>query len=607
MDNTNDSSDTGQTYQLSRRDLIRACGAAAGVGAAGGIPAATGIEYPVGDADALAVSTAVVGAAVLGLGTGFVGGIAVSEMLDGGSDQELVEDTQDDVENKNNYDVVSAAGIAKNIERHAEKTGLTEADPLLDGGAVWDDGYRKWELSKPNDNPTAHTMMENGTAAVAETFQKGESKATAESNFRTEVDKIATTSLWSIIGSWNSFVRSIIPAWISDSGNEYGNIYHSTFTTHESQYDYRDPGQNGTATTGNPIPSSITEVEPVGLESFNKLRSIDVSGDWCPVHLRDISPYLPVSPSELDSNKVPDSGFKVLELGTAWVITGNDKSHQIISPYHVGTSDLTKNTGYFRDRYGAYETTYKWIPPLEMEVRYPPTSDTERIPLYAYGRAVDAVNQIHDNIIGNSATVVDNIYSGLQNGSLDQSDILSSRQLYQQYDQAGNFSRAAVTLMSYGNFDVPKGAVDTTVTVNGSKFTGLLFVDVPSGSTVNLSEGDILSAAEYNEARLLPSNSDKNQQVFSDSDITIKSINGSDALDYSSRDRIGPSGVDSSEIESDLKNLQERNEDLNKKIEELESEGPLGGGGRGSSLPSNPLILGGIGLGALYVIFGGGS
>lgn len=593
--------DRSTDTKVSRRDLLRAGGATAGVVAAGGIPTATGIEQPVGDADALAVTTGVALAAGLtGLGVGFAGGAAVEEMFGTSVDTAEVEA---DARKQQNYNVVTSSGqtLVSQVTDHKESAGLiekntTKTDP------------NRYQLEKPNDNPVAHTATEHGTSAVVEAYKKGKPQSEAVKDYQNAVDVVATTSMWSVIGSWNNFVRGVASAVILDAGNGWGLINHPKY---DRDGDVITGGGNDSRTGFYGV--STANGVPIGQKTYLKaVGGTSISGGWSPIQVRNITDYLPASPDIIPDKKIPDGGFKILELYTAEYYL--DWDHNIrwttITPFTDGYKEIgleSSKSDKFHNRSDGTDSNHSALEPRYMTAKYPKTDDTTTIPLQVFPAAVNAIEKIRDNVTVEAPTVVDKIYGGLQSGKITEKDVMSSRQYYQQNDISGNYNRAIVALNSYGNLDMPQGANSVTIEADGMELTGMLFVDVAAGEELNLKAGDTLKGNEYESAQMLTS-SDSQTYRFEEADISIKSVKGTDTLSFKSRERTGPDNVDVEKLNNQMKQLQERNEQLDKQLDKLE-----GGGGDGSNLfggatlPSveDNLALYGVGAAVAAYLLGG--
>ena len=134
MRDNNSNSDVAQNYQLpiSRRNLIKVGGSAAGVAAAGGIPATTDIDYPVGQARGAIIS----GTTALALGIGALAGFGIAGYL--GQNQTRDADEVTELENKLSindvFEIASEGFAGSNGDYSGNNFGIYE----IDGDVVWD-------------------------------------------------------------------------------------------------------------------------------------------------------------------------------------------------------------------------------------------------------------------------------------------------------------------------------------------------------------------------------------------------------------------------------------------------------------------------------------
>jgi hypothetical protein len=230
-------------------------------------------------------------------------------------------------------------------------------------------------------------------------------------------------------------------------------------------------------------------------------------------------------------------------------------------------------------------------------------SSTTRIQTWRYREILRAIYQIRSTQLSNIDASIDNLKTELDSGNVQPEDFISAEDLYREFDAPGDLTRQAVELLAEGVYDYYGS--DVTVSFGESSYTGVMFVDVTSDITV--SAGDTIAAADHNGGQILISDDDAdNSQVSipSDVDITIDSISGDqDSIEYIDRQRYVNDGTDVEDLRDQIQTQNERYQALRERIEELEDDGPLGGGGGiDGILGDNGLLLAGGALVAAYLL-----
>lgn len=567
-DNT-DSSDTAQSYQLNRRNLLRAGGATAGVAAAGGIPSLSDeIDQPVGSADAvdpgqyiIASSAGIVGLAALG----------VSSYLtdDGDLDAEDVEDTA------SRQSVYNAAESAILAQRSAVKTVVNDLGVGVNGSG---------DVGWINQQSNAHRqqLIEHSTAETALAWDEGKSLSEAQLRGKNAARAVSVTAEISLVNLWNDFAAAVSKSIKRDITTESSTRYRMM------EFEYE--------TT--PSPTSTNYTDETGVES---IVDVEVGSGWSygtPTALLsiDYESSLPTPSEYLPPEDQPESytifAIPILEYGG---------SERLVCPRTTLDPDPdTVGTWQWAEDYSS-DTPQTGSPGLigshyQLTVSY--DSSSVNFDLNWFQAGLDAIQSMRSNIIGSTLdSYTETVYNALESGDISVQDVVSGRQLYKDLQPGEDVSLQSVTLASAG----ATGAIDQSITVSTGQRTvsGIPFVE--AASQIDLSAGTTLAAGDYDRLHLIQD--DGSRETISDTQITIDSVNGDESGDQTisfdpPADIGDPTGITEEEVRQIVKEDQQRYDKLKNQIEELESDG---GGG------DSPLGIGGLGSGDNGILIAGGA
>jgi len=565
---TNKSTSDGlEAYQLpdgiSRRDLIRAGGATAGVAAAGGVPAATNIEYPVGESQAIAATTA---AAIGVVGIAVVSGVVIET-----ADQyERAIDVYSQL-------VQSGQAVEDSLANLGNKVGVD----FESGGDKTNPGSFQTE---PKNNELGNNMTENYMAEAASAYSEGDSIVTAQQRAREVAQQTATRTEWQIISEWNSYVESLTVPWTQADDNDwffdFDVIGLSNISASEIQISPWIPSDS------NPYKKMI----PKPPDSYGGSDSHGYFG------VRDFKDFTVLS----DGNSLPDDDFpedrdelEVLEIGllaNADVPGGADL--HVVSPYvgldvddggnylwNVSSSDVQTDTG------KATANTTK------IKAYDPDSSDSYTLPIWKYRELIAAARNIYSKADDNINQVVQNVYDSIDSGETEVSDYISLTEIARDTDLSDETTRAQLAQVSAG-MSPPEGMPTVTIKIGGGKEkTGSLYIDIKSDTCY--SSGSTITSSEYSEGYFI-SEDGKTQSLDGSKDITVVSVDGQDKLCYEPQKFLGAKGVD----EKYMKKWANYNDSSKTALEDA-LQNTLGIGGIGGT---NSLLLLGAGLVAAYLL-----
>lgn len=563
MTDNNDSNDTEQNYQLTRRNLLRAGGAAAGTAAAVGSPSLIDDDYvPVGRAQAIAPVVAI-GVGIAGLGV-VRAGLDRAEQFE--EARAVYSQTRTGIDSIDNAITNEAARLGVDFE---------SGDPA--------NNY----IVDENQNELVNNTVESYYSEAAAAFDEGETLVEAQRRARQTARQILTSAEWQVVTLWNGFCESLIDAF--DSSYSADEFDYWDWNNHVYYADI--PGFGTGDTKLAPIPWSTTgDIYKEHIATPTQYNGSEDHGFF------GIRPFIDETPLEV--SQLPDSDFpgdrdeiEVLEM-----LWGGDSVNIPVSPY-LGV-----------DFDEGLETSLDWTtldivsddlpddpslsadPDAKFKAKHPDTDDETQIQFYKFRAMIEAARSHYERIDQNIDSNVADIYDSMESEETELSDYTSLRDVARDSDISDETTAGQLAAVSSGQ-SPPSDMTTATITIDGgSEQTGTLYLDI-SSDTLSLSEGQTVAPSDHNGGYFIVD--DGSTTALSGSEeIEIVSIDGSDQLSYEKRKYYGADGVD----RADIKQVLERNQKL---YEETKSGlgGPLGLGGIGGG-SNGLLILGGVGIGA---------
>lgn len=606
MRDKNSNIDDEQNYQpISRRNLIKLGGSAAGIAAAGGIPSATGIEYPVGDADAL---VGVSGAAIILAGAGISAAIshyAIQKNL-----PYVTGDPGDIAEDSDRQYIHSAIVDRSNLDNDDGSFGELY-------GVFESDGSVSWDNKKSNSHRLA--MLNDAKKEVALAYTDGMSRQDAVIRGQNKANQISLQAELSLLNWHNDFVRQF--ADVAKRASEYEDD--DIFTIPDDDFGNSDPTPQGVLwDQDNVSPIQNADGDPYGAtnQTYGDDRSADTTAKL--IYTQE------TAPSDYDPKYIWDFDKKptiVADWNNKDILSNVDSLvPDRFKPDNIFCSMISFQNGGVLSPYATCQNKLKYHPiPRKAD---PGTDDmmegqliTDPILESNYNsikktvnynwivKSMEAIRRMRVDVLSSIRPFLRTVYDALDNGEVDASDVIPSVNLYQQLEPSEETSLYAVFLASMGI----SGGISNTFTVeidsSGKQYSGNLFID--SQNSFDLAVGSQISASEYNRIHIIR---ESGRKTVSDVGFTIVEVNGDgdsgETISYEESDQFADlDSVSEDDVAKSIKRDQQNVEELEQRIEELENDGLLGGGGSGSGLGSNSLILGALGLGGAYVLFGGGS
>ena len=565
MENQHDSSDGQQSYQLSRRNLLRAGGAAAGVGAAGGIPAAINDDYaPVGRAQAIAPLVAI-GIGVAGLG-----------VVRAGLDRA---DQFDEARAVYNQTLTGISSIENAIDNEAARIGVDfqDGDPA--------NSY----IVDQNQNELVNNTVESYYSEAAAAFDEGETLVEAQRRARQTARQILASAEWQIVTLWNGFCESLIDAF--DSSYSADDVDYWDWPTHVYFADI--PGFGTGYAEYAPIPWSTTgDIYKEHIATPTKYEGSEDHGFF---GIRPFYDETPLEVSELPDSDFPNDRGELEVLEMLW----SGETNIPVSPYlgvdfddddlndtldwtslGIVSDDLPDNPEITADP----DSTFK--------AKHPDTDDEYQIPFYKFRAMIEAARSHYERIDQTIDSNVSDIYDSMESGETELSNYTSLRDVARDSDISDETTAGQLAAVSSGQ-SPPEDMVTATITIDGgSEQTGTLYLDIES-DTLSLSEGQTVSSSDHSGGYFIDDDGSTTSLSGSES-IEIVSIDGSEQLSYDSKKYYGADGVD----RADIKTVLERNKKLYEQTQEGLASGFLGSGGLGLGGSNNLLIAGGVAVGA---------
>lgn len=562
MKNNNDSSDEQQSYQLNRRDVLRAGGAAAGVGAAGGLPAAIDDDYaPVGRARAIAPLVAI-GIGVAGLG-----------VVRAGLDRA---DQFEEARAVYNQTRTGIDSIDNAVTNEANRMGVD-----FDSG----DPSNNY-IADANQNELVNNTVESYYSEAAAAYDEGETLVGAQRRARQTARQILASAEWQVVTLWNGFCESLIDAF--DSSYSADDVDYWDWDTHVYYADI--PGFGSDYTKLAPIPWSTTgDIYDDHIATPTTYEGSDKHGFF---GVRPFYDETPLEVSELPDSDFPDDRDELEVLEMLWAGDANIP----VSPYlgvdfdggSTDKLDWTTLDIVSDDLPDDYNLTAD--PDAKFKAQHPDTDDEIKIQFYKFRALIEAARSHYDRIDQNIDSNVADIYDSMDSGETELSNYTSLRDVARDSDISDETTAGQLAAVSSGQ-SPPEDMVTATITIDGgSEQTGTLYLDIES-DTLSLSEGQTVSSSDHSGGYFIDDDGSTTSLSGSES-IEIVSIDGSDSLSYESKKYYGADGVD----RQDIKTVLERNQKLYEQTQEGLASGFLGAGGLGGS--SNLLLLGGAAVGA---------
>ena len=551
-DETTETDDTAQPYQLTRRGLIRGAAATGTIAATGAVGQRYPAINPVGRAQAVVPLVPI----AAGLAVGFLGYALYDTLTEGDVD---TTDVTDAITARDAYNAFEAVMIAQEsaISQHEDYLGVDNSTEPSSLGA---------NLVEPTDNALAHGLVETALAKAAQEWQAGSTVGKAHGEALKAMRVQSVSSEYNVVSTWNDAMLAILPTLI-----QHENAGLDVITTDPDDYEL--------------LPAISTNHDPVGADQ------LDAGEGEAMIGRRDISNTFPVSIDDIPEEERPQHGFSVFEPFK--------RSSQIslLTPY----DGVRSINGEWNSTGGSYPDSGTTSDSIL--IRHTATDRTLKFPTWKFQELLYAVREIRRQIEADLDQAVEKVYNGLSTGTIDVADVTSGRQMYQLYEPTSNDSRLAIELQSLGNLDDP-GGTQVRIAVDGVEHAGYLYVDV-DGEIVATDDPEsengvyTIAAADYTSAQLLKPGTARPIYFDGSSDIDILEIYGADSLTYAPRTRLGPQGVDSAEVEQYLDENQERYQDLVETVEELEAQNSPFGLGTGGDLQNYGIVAGIAAIAAL--------
>ena len=559
-DETTETDDTAQPYQLTRRGLIRGAAATGTIAATGAVGQRYPAINPVGRAQAVVPLVPI----AAGLAVGFLGYALYDTLTEGDVD---TTDVTDAITARDAYNAFEAVMIAQEsaISQHEDYLGVDNSTQPSSLGA---------NLVEPTDNALAHALVETALAKAAQEWQAGSTVGKAHGEALKAMRVQSVSSEYNVVSTWNDAMLSILPTLIQHE-NAGLNVIKADpleYTSYLGNHDL--------------VPASSTNHDPVGADQ------LDAGEGEAMIGRRDISNTFPVSIDDIPEEERPQHGFSIFEP-----FTSLSPGVSLFTPYHGVASISGEWTN--SSRLGEDNDTRSF----GIKIHHAHTDRTLKFPTWKFQELLYAVREIRRQIEADLDQAVEKVYNGLSTGTIDVADVTSGRQMYQLYEPTSNDSRLAIELQSLGNLDDP-GGTQVRIAVDGVEHAGYLYVDV-DGEIVATDDPEsengvyTIAAADYTSAQLLKPGTARPIYFDGSSDIDILEIYGADSLTYAPRTRLGPQGVDSAEVEQYLDENQERYQDLVETVEELEAQNSPFGLGTGGDLQNYGIVAGIAAIAAL--------
>ena len=559
-DETTETDDTAQPYQLTRRGLIRGAAATGTIAATGAVGQRYPAINPVGRAQAVVPLVPI----AAGLAVGFLGYALYDTLTEGDVD---TTDVTDAITARDAYNAFEAVMIAQEsaISQHEDYLGVDNSTEPSSLGA---------NLVEPTDNALAHGLVETALAKAAQEWQAGSTVGKAHGEALKAMRVQSVSSEYNVVSTWNDAMLSILPTLIQHE-NAGLNVIKADpleYTSYLGNHDL--------------VPASSTNHDPVGADQ------LDAGEGEAMIGRRDISNTFPVSIDDIPEEERPQHGFSIFEP-----FTNVSQGVNLFTPYHgvASISGEWANSSRLGEEYDTQS--------FGIKIRHTTTDRTLKFPTWKFQELLYAVREIRRQIEADLDQAVEKVYNGLSTGTIDVADVTSGRQMYQLYEPTSNDSRLAIELQSLGNLDDP-GGTQVRIAVDGVEHAGYLYVDV-DGEIVATDDPEsengvyTIAAADYTSAQLLKPGTARPIYFDGSSDIDILEIYGADSLTYAPRTRLGPQGVDSAEVEQYLDENQERYQDLVETVEELEAQNSPFGLGTGGDLQNYGIVAGIAAIAAL--------
>ena len=570
MTQQNTTKDNEQSYQLpiSRRDLIRGSGAAAGAVAAGAGPSLIDGDYvPVGRAQAIAPLVAI-GIGVAGLGVVRAGLDRAEQYSEA---RAVYNQTRTGISSIDNALTNEAARLGVDFEN---------GDPA--NNYVVDE----------NQNELVNNTVESYYSEAAAAYDEGATLIEAQRRARQTARQILTSAEWQIVTLWNGFCESLIDAFDSSySADDFG------YWDWDNHVYYSDAGTSGSLAESAPIVWG----EGSGSDQYESHIGTATQYNGASDHgFFGIRPFY--EETVLEVSQLPESDFperdqlEVLEM--VWA-TQSTTSYSPVTPYlgvDIDDDDVSDPLDWTQiDVQSAdLEDSYSLVVDTDatFEARHPQTDDKIQIPFYKFRALIAAARSHYERIDQNIDSNVADIYDSMESGETELSDYTSLRDVARDADISDETTAGQLAAVSSGQ-SPPEGMTTATIRIDGgSEQTGTLYLDIES-DTLELTAGQTVAPSDHNGGYFIVDDG-STTSLSGDEEIEIVSIEGSDQLSYESREYYGADGVD----RSDIKQVLERNQKLYDETQEGIASGLLGPGGLGGG-SSNILLVGAAAVGGL--------
>ena len=333
-------------------------------------------------------------------------------------------------------------------------------DQIYNVGTSVADGRESFEAemqanfidSPEGTSPYANVAWQEIRAAVVEAVVNGESEATAETNATEALDEQTTYSIYNILQRWNTGLEAMIEAAVIDIEESVGSITLNGVPGFGSQSTF-DSGWSGMSV------ASVT------------------SGGY--------------AAAENTSFSLPTPFDQVDEIEEEPVIYGlaTPDDSRAIAPGLQG----------FGDSYGSMRP--------EISVTHSSLSDAMVLDTMLYHNVIGRIDTEYQSISSNLSTAVTNIYNAVEEGAIDPADVLSSRDIMDEFSSSSAQERMAAEMVAIGA-NVPESAgYQAKVShpdLSSDSLWGQLYIRYADGATdpAEPAPGVTIPSADYDMAYL---------------------------------------------------------------------------------------------------------
>jgi hypothetical protein len=489
---------------------------------------------------------------------------------DGSNEAEEVEDTANSL---NIYQTFETAMLSQRsaIVNQGEEVGVDNGSEPSSLGA---------NLTHPADNGVAHSITEHSYARASQEWDAGASLSECQQAAREAARIVSVQAEWNTIALWNDWVQGSLNA-LDAHFRQFGHSEEVLEIVNSRPGDAIAPASSNHHYQYSATPDNDDSLGIIGY--------------------RDLSNSLPLDPANLEEG--PDK-WVVLEL-----MVPNDDPDEfsyVVSPYTgISTPDSQLSMSSPHHDASNYSAGTEPFSYSAETISVSNSGATISIETWRIQELLYAHRKIRSNIINDLDADIETVYNGLESGQISIDDVLSGRQLYQQYEPPKGMSRTVVELISMGHLSAPDDLVARVeATIDGQTLIGVLLIELSDGvNSLTISEGDTISAADYTEAYLVPEEQSA-PVTTTGTDIQISKVyNDSGEITYEARERFSASSPDQSKIDDRLKQNREQMNELEEMIQGLEA----GGGGGGSGDIGIEELAAAVGVGGILAFLLGGD